>query len=47
MVHNVKELEQYLVASKKRPITGLDPEPSDVLPPYPTGGETAPCAIGV
>jgi hypothetical protein len=41
MVHNIMELEQYLVASKKSPITGLDLEPSDVLPPYPTAEETA------
>ncbi|MBT2398689.1 hypothetical protein [Streptomyces sp. ISL-100] len=41
MVHNIKELEQYLVASKKSPITGLDPEPGEVLPPYPAAEETA------
>jgi hypothetical protein len=39
MVHNIKELEQYLVASKMNPVTGLDLEPSDVLPPYPTAEE--------
>ncbi|WP_030419663.1 hypothetical protein [Streptomyces sp. NRRL F-5065] len=36
MVHNVKELEQYLAASKQSAITGLDLEPTDVLLPYPT-----------
>ncbi|MFF9508198.1 hypothetical protein ACF1BU_19105 [Streptomyces sp. NPDC014724] len=35
MVHNIKELEQYLAASKQSAITGLDLEPSDVLLPYP------------
>ncbi|MFI6083860.1 hypothetical protein ACIBBB_23260 [Streptomyces sp. NPDC051217] len=41
VVHNIKELEQYLVASKKSAITGLDPEPGDVPPPYPTAEQTA------
>ncbi|WEB42126.1 hypothetical protein MOV08_24625 [Streptomyces yunnanensis] len=41
MIHNIKELERYLAASKKSAVTGLDLEASDVLPPYPTAGETA------
>lgn len=41
MVHNIKEIEQYLAASRKSPITGLDLEPGDVLPPYPAADETA------
>lgn len=36
VVHNIKELEQYLAASKQSAITGLDLEPNDVLLPYPT-----------
>ncbi|WP_330477884.1 hypothetical protein OG301_15650 [Streptomyces platensis] len=36
MVHNIKELEQYLAASKQSAITGLDLEPNDALLPYPT-----------
>lgn len=40
MVHNVKELERYLAASKQSPVTGLDLAPSDVVPAYPTFEET-------
>ncbi|MFB8038116.1 hypothetical protein ACFC5Z_35395 [Streptomyces sp. NPDC056004] len=42
MVHNIKELEQYLAASKQSAITGLDLEPNDVLLPYPTISLTVP-----
>ena len=38
MIHNIKELERYLAASKQSAITGLDPEPTDALPPYPAAG---------
>ncbi|WP_405807919.1 hypothetical protein OG729_22940 [Streptomyces sp. NBC_00210] len=41
VVHNVKGIEQYLAASRKSPITGLNPERGDVLPPYPTNDEAA------
>ncbi|WP_237326378.1 hypothetical protein [Streptomyces sp. CBMAI 2042] len=42
MIHNIKELEQYLAASKQSAITGLDLEPHDVLLPYPTIRLTVP-----
>lgn len=42
MVHNIKELEQYLAASKQSAITGLDLEPNEVLLPYPTVSLTVP-----
>ncbi|MEV0493956.1 hypothetical protein [Streptomyces atratus] len=33
MVHNIKELGQYLAAGKQSAITGLGLEPTDVLLP--------------
>ncbi|MFT2018780.1 hypothetical protein ACMA1D_23495 [Streptomyces sp. 796.1] len=35
MVENIIELERYLIASKKSPVTGLSLEPSESLTPYP------------
>ncbi|MGP9020333.1 hypothetical protein ACT1U9_18270 [Streptomyces sp. BR1] len=39
MVENIIELERYLIASRKSPVTGLDLEPGESLIPYPTAEE--------